>query len=334
MATATASPAKKSAKKKKSAGATPITTTEPSLDDLKRDAIQHRYEIVTFHDCAMGNANGDPENGNASRVDDSTGQGLMTPMAYKRKIRNMLMWLVMAGQIDPERYDIYVKDRGILNEEHRKGYRAIGLPDDMDVLKDLATNGEMDVFPELVRRWMCMHYADIRWFGGMMQTKVPVRSQRGPVQVSMSVSCHPITQWEMAITRVAVTTQGERESGSEHMIGRTNLQPYALFRTNMYISAMLAQQTGFSDADLEILFRSLKEMFEHDHAASTGDTGMRKIYAFKHATRLGNARACELLERVSARLVDPSMPPRKFSDYVVTADATDLPEGVELIEVL
>jgi CRISPR-associated protein Csd2 len=319
--------AKKKAAKKT---ATDVATTEPSFNELKDLAINNRYEAVILWDCFQGNFNGDPDNGNAVRLDDATGQGLATPMCLKRKHRNVVQLFGENGVVDPEFNDIYVKDRGILNDEHRKGYRAIGLPDDMGEAKKLLSNGA-EPFMDRVRRWMCRHYYDIRTYGAMMATKIPVRSQRGPVQVTMSRSYHPVTPWDLPITRVAVTTREERESGSEHMMGRTNLQPYALFHTNVYVSALLAEKTGFSDGDLETLWKGLEEMFEHDHSASTGDMHCRGIYIFKHATRLGNARAKDLLGRVTATLKDPTTPPRCFEDYDVAVDDENLPDGIELI---
>lgn len=73
-------------------------------------------------------------------------------------------------------------------------------------------------------------------------------------------------------------------------------------------------------------------MFEHDRSAARGLMATRKVVVFKHATTLGNAPAHLLFDRVKIRRVDADKPPRQFADYTVTVDKTNLPVGVEVIE--
>jgi CRISPR-associated protein Csd2 len=312
-----------------SAAAVSIATTEPTFQTLRERAIQHRYEMVYLIDCKDGNPNGDPDNGNVPRTDDVTGQGLMTGMSIKQKIRAYIELQVRAGILPEDGYDIYVKDGGTLNDEHRQGYRAIGLT---LTDEDKAPKGPQDEEPykDRVARWMCQHYFDTRTFGGMMETSVPVASRRGPVQVAHARSFHPITPWDMTIIRRAVTTR-EEKARMDHTMGRIDFQPYALFAVHIYVSAMLAEKTGFSPCDMAVLIGALREMPEHDHSAAR-HMNCRGLYVFKHESKLGNARAASLLSRVTARLKNEEVPPRCFEDYEVLVDRENLPAGIELIE--
>ena len=107
------------------------------------------------------------------------------------------------------------------------------------------------------------------------------------------------------------------------------------------------RRTGFSEADLALLFEALETMFEHDHSAARGEMSTRKLIVFKHGSVLGKAPAHALFDRVKVcRAVDGALrdlddkglgnlpPARKFSDYAVTIDRAGLPEGVEIIEKL
>jgi CRISPR-associated protein Csd2 len=90
--------------------------------------------------------------------------------------------------------------------------------------------------------------------------------------------------------------------------------------------------TGFADDDLNLLWEALTEMFDHDHSAARGMMATRRLIAFKHSSALGNARASDLFARVAAATMAET--PRSYSDYVVTVDRTDLPEGIEVRELV
>ena len=117
-------------------------------------------------------------------------------------------------------------------------------------------------------------------------------------------------------------------------MGKKSIIPYALYRGEGYVSAMLAQKiTGFSEDDLELLWTSIINMFEHDRSAARGKLCMRKLIVFKHDSALGNAPAHILFDKVSVKLKDGVTTPRHYSDYDIIIDK-DMPEGVTLIEKL
>ena len=315
--------------KKKSAPETDAADSDgPSPDDLSQSAIANRYEFVLLFDVTNGNPNGDPDAGNAPRVDPETGHGLVSDVCLKRKVRNYIT-LAKSGNDGPQPgYDIYVKEKAILNDQHRRGYDALGLDPAEKPKKDEESADAR------VRRWMCQTFFDIRMFGAVMTTKVNAGQVRGPVQFAFARSIDPIVSLEQSITRMAVTTEkeSEKQDGGNRTMGRKEIVPYGLYRVHGFISPHLAAQTGFTDDDLELLFTALEQMFEHDRSASRGEMGACRLIVFKHDSALGSAPARKLFNAVTVSANDPAQPPRSFEDYTVAVDTASVPDGVEVIE--
>lgn len=288
--------------------------------------IQNRYDFILLFEVKDGNPNGDPDAGNLPRLDAETGHGLVTDVCLKRKVRNFVG--VTHGDAPP--YEIYVKEKAILNQQHERAYKALNI----DLSADEGKRKGGDKVDE-ARRWMCQNFFDIRTFGAVMSTGVNCGQVRGPVQLTFARSISPIVASEHSITRMAVATEAEAEKqgGDNRTMGRKHTVPYGLYRAHGFISAHLAQQTGFSGDDLELLWQALSQMFEHDRSAARGEMATRGLYVFKHENALGKAPAHRLFELIQVKQNDPSRPPRSFSDYTVSAPTFGaLPEfpGVEL----
>lgn len=276
------------------------------------EPIKHRYDFVLLFDVADGNPNGDPDAGNLPRLDPETGEGIVTDVCLKRKVRN---YVELAEGGKPP-HAIYVKEKAVLNRKHQEGYTAL----DKDPKKKTAD----DV--RAVRGYMCQNYFDVRTFGAVMSTEIDAGQVRGPVQLTFSRSIGPIVALDHSITRMAVTN--ERDLEKERTMGRKSTVPYGLYRAHGFVSAAQARDTGFSDTDLALLWRALGEMFEHDRSAARGMMATRGLYAFEHASELGSAPAHQLFGRI--RVVRRNGVPRRFDDFEVTVDDIDLPAGVTL----
>lgn len=285
------------------------------------DPIKNRYEFVYLFDVENGNPNGDPDAGNMPRLDPETGHGIVTDVCLKRKVRNY----VELTKGDQSPFCIYVKEKAVLAERRAPAYQATE-----------GQEGEARV--QAARRWMCANFYDIRTFGAVMSTKENNCGQvRGPVQLNFGRSLEPIVPLEATITRVAVETprEAQEQGGDNRTMGRKHFVPYGLYRAHGFISAALAAQTGFSQADLDLLWEALQNMFEHDHSAARGMMAARKLIVFKHATSLGNAPAHKLFDLVKVeRNGNDDKPARAFADYRVTIDRANIPQGVELVELL
>jgi len=271
-------------------------------------------------------ANGDPDAGNLPRVDAETGQGLVTDVCLKRKIRNFVHLTKNAQRP----YDIYIKEKAVLNETNREAYREIGAEEELE--SDKKRKGSQETV-QSARDWICRNFYDVRTFGAVMSTRVNCGQVRGPVQITFSRSVSPIVSQEHSITRMSVATleEAEKQSGDNRTMGRKFTVPYGLYVCHGFISAHLAQQTGFSEEDLELLFQSLERMFEHDRSAARGEMTVRGLYVFKHDGKLGNASAHSLFERIQARLKEGVSVPRVFNDYKIIVSDQDLPSGVTLM---
>ncbi|HML75746.1 MAG TPA: type I-C CRISPR-associated protein Cas7/Csd2 [Anaerohalosphaeraceae bacterium] len=267
------------------------------------NAIQNRYEFVYLFDVENGNPNGDPDAGNMPRIDPETSFGIVTDVCLKRKIRNY----VQLVKNDQAPYCTYVKEKAVLTSQQRKAYEALKID-------DKKKNGD-DI--EKARLWMCQNFFDVRTFGAVMSLKECNCGQvRGAVQMNFGRSIDIVCPRELTITRMAVATEKEADSqsGDNRTMGRKNIVPYALYRTEGYISASLAEQTGFTEDDLKLLWDALINMFDHDHSAARGKMCARKLIVFKHDSKLGNAPAHKLFETVKIKSCD-GKPPRSFDDY-------------------
>ncbi len=292
--------------------------------------IKNRYEFVFLFDVKNGNPNGDPDNANAPRMDFETQLGWVSDVCLKRKIRNYINLVKVDDDGKPEAgYDVYVKERSILNQTHQKAYDALGLK-----ITDKTKAQEKNDMADKARNWMCQTYFDIRMFGAVMTTGVNCGQVRGPVQIAFSTSIDPIVAQEQSLTRMAVTTEAESENqdGSNRTMGRKDIVPYGLYRCHGFISAPFAAQTGFSEEDLELLFKSLENMFDHDHSAARGEMNTRNLLVFKHDSKLGSSPSHKLFDAVSVKKKEGVEVPRSFADYVVTIDRSVIPEGIEVIE--
>lgn len=286
------------------------------------EPIKNRYDFVILFDVENGNPNGDPDAGNAPRIDPETGLGLVTDVCLKRKIRN---YVEMVKENDPA-YRIYIKSGVPLNRSDAEALTALEV--DKDLAKVKKSDPDLDI---KLRDWMCSHFYDIRTFGAVMTTfvknKLNCGQVRGPVQLGFARSVDPIAPQEVTITRVAITTEEDAEKKGTEM-GNKQIVPYGLYRAEGFVSANLARKvTGFSEEDLELLWEALLNMFENDHAAARGKMVLRELIIFKHDSELGNAPSYKLFDAVTVQRKEGVLVPRSYKDYVVTV-ADTLPEGV------
>lgn len=288
-------------------------------------ALKNRYDFVLLFDVKDGNPNGDPDAGNLPRVDAESGRGLVTDVCLKRKVRNYVG--LAKGETAP--YEIYVKEKAILNKQHERAYIGIGAAELLNGSDKKRKGGDK---VDEARAWMCQNFFDIRTFGAVMSTGVNCGQVRGPVQLTFGRSVDTIVSLEHSITRMAVATEAEAEKqgGDNRTMGRKFTVPYGLYVAHGFVSAHLAAQTGFSEEDLGLFWEALVNMFDHDRSAARGEMATRGLYIFKHASELGNAPAHSLFQRIQPKRNDGVIAPRDWEDYGVTVNREGLPVGVEL----
>lgn len=298
-------------------------------------SIQNRYDFVLLFEVTDGNPNGDPDAGNLPRLDAETGQGLVTDVCLKRKVRNFVSLL----KGNDQKFGIFVREKAILNEQIERAYEEsesvkAGVRSWQEWQKDKKkTQKPQRHYEDLARDWMCENYFDIRTFGAVMSTsdkpeddgvgsklKQTAGQVRGPVQLTFARSVEPIVALEHSISVCAARKADKPIEEQIGIQGRKHTVPYGLYVAHGFVSSFLAKQTGFSDNDLAVLWDALSKMFEHDRSAARSEMATRGLYIFKHDSELGNAPAHKLFDLIQInRSNGNDVPPRSFKDYSVTS---------------
>ena len=308
--------------------------------------LTRRHDFVLYFDVKNGNPNGDPDAGNLPRLDPGNGKGLVTDVCLKRKIRN---YVDLAKEREPG-YRIYMSDGAVLNRQNQEAWTDLKI--DPDKAKDFSRLPKKEGDAREITAWMCRNFFDIRAFGAVMTTEINAGQVRGPVQITFAQSVEPVTPLEISITRSSVTNERDLEKG--RTMGRKHIIPYGLYRAHGFVSAPLASHgikgTGFTDADLELLWEALGAMFEHDRSAARGEMATRGLIVFEHESKLGNAHADKLFKRVKewrkkpdadgndpanrhaigSQAIDNWPAARSFDDYWITVDEEAAPTGVTI----
>ncbi len=289
--------------------------------------VENRYDFVYFFDCQDGNPNGDPDSDNSPRVDPETFQGLISDVCLKRKLRNYVYQRQQGKDGIKKGYDLFVQAGHTLESRQR-------LP--FEHLKGEITAKKNETKAEDVKKardWMCANFFDIRAFGAVMSTTDFNCGQvRGPVQITFSRSLDRVFTTEHTISRQAFTGEKDIKPGATGTFGRKHTIAYGLYRTHGFVNAAFAKQSGFSDEDLQLLWKALENMFSIDQSAARGFMSPRALFVFQHDSALGEAPAHRLFDLVSTKLKDDVVSPRKFADYEpIVVDEAKIPAGVKLI---
>lgn len=310
---------------------------------MSQTPLTNRHDFLMLFEVTNGNPNGDPDAGNMPRLDPNSNRGLVSDVCLKRKVRNFVeQFPTERTASDANGFNILIKQGAVIEAEQKKGIEAAK---GQDKAKDKQAEAAM--------RWLCREFYDVRTFGGVLSTGDDVMKGsawgqvRGPVQFTFGRSFHPITPLEITITRCAVTK--EEDKAKERTMGNKHIVPYALYAAKGYISPAFAERTGFTQADLDLLFKALLQMFEHDRSAARGEMVVRGLYDFEHVgtqhennaeqnkreARLGCAHAHKLFEGIKVDLTDEAKTkgfPESFADYKVTCvwDQELPPNGVRL----
>lgn len=305
-------------------------------------AIQNRYEFVYYVACTNANPNGDPDMGNAPRIDPQTMQGFITDVAIKRRIRNYIQ-TAYAGQPG---MNIIVQQSTNLNRHIAEAKRAAGV-EDCAKEKEAVYAG---------RKKACELFFDVRTFGAVMSTGPNAGQVRGPVQIAFGKSLDPVLPMDISITRTAVAEtikdgkvedylKMEAETAEDKLrtMGRKQLIPFGLYEIRGFVSANLAAETGFDDDDLQALFEAILNMYEHDHSASKGEMSVvSPLIIFKHVgndsdavqrvrqAKLGCAPAHKLFELVHVQKKADVEFARSYRDYDAVVSVDNVPSGVEI----
>ncbi len=305
-------------------------------------AIQNRYEFMYYVACINANPNGDPDMGNTPRMDPQTMLGYITDMSTKRRIRN---YIVAAFEGQPG-MDIIIQQSTNINRHIAEAKRAAGVED--------CAKGKNEIYKG--RQKACEMFYDVRTFGAVMSTGPNAGQVRGPVQITFGKSLDPILPLDISITRMAVADNIDNGTVEDYLkkeaetpedklrtMGRKQFIPFGLYEVRGFISANLAAETGFDDADLKALFEAILNMYEHDHSASKGEMSVvSPLIIFQHVgtdtdpvqkvrqAKLGCAPAHKLFQLVEVRKKPDVAYPRQYTDYDAVVHLDAVPSGVRV----
>ena len=306
-------------------------------------SIQNRFEFMYYVACTDCNPNGDPDMGNMPRLDPQTMQGYITDAATKRRIRN---YVELAHRGEPG-MNIIIQQSTNINRYIAEAKREAGVEDCAKAKESVYAGrkkaGEM--------------FYDVRTFGAVMSTGPNAGQVRGPVQITFGKSVDPVLPLDISITRMAVADklkdgatvedykkwEEEQSEDSLRTMGRKQLIPFGLYEVRGFVSANLAEETGFDDDDLNTLFEAILNMYEHDRSASKGEMEVvSPLIIFKHIgtdtdadqrkrqAKLGCAPAHRLFDLVKVSKKDSVTYPRTYRDYDASVAIGSVPAGVQI----
>ncbi len=306
-------------------------------------SIQNRFEFMYYVACTDCNPNGDPDMGNMPRLDPQTMQGYITDAATKRRIRN---YVELAHRGEPG-MNIIIQQSTNINRHIAEAKREAGVED--------CAKAKEGVYAG--RKKACEMFYDVRTFGAVMSTGPNAGQVRGPVQITFGKSIDPVLPLDISITRMAVADkvkdgatveeykawEEEQPEDKLRTMGRKQLIPFGLYEVRGFVSANLAEETGFDDDDLNTLFEAILNMYEHDRSASKGEMEVvSPLIIFKHIgtdtdadqrkrqAKLGCAPAHRLFDLVKVSKKDSVTYPRTYRDYDASVAIGSVPAGVQI----
>jgi CRISPR-associated protein Csd2 len=262
--------------------------------------LENKIDFKVFVQVIDANPNGDPLNGNRPRT-SYTGHGEMSAECIKRKIRNRMQ--DMNQNIFVQSADRCDDGFGSLSERAEA------------TLKGCKTKEEY-------AQTACATWTDVRSFGQVFAFKKKGEDGvsvgvRGPVSVHMAKSISPVDINTIQITKSVNGEPAEKKSsdtmGSRHMVD------YGLYEIKGSINVQLAEKTGFSESDAELIKECLRTLFINDASAARPDGSMEviRVYWWKHHCKDGQYSAAKVHGSVKAVLKDSVRIPSSFEDYEI-----------------
>ena len=262
--------------------------------------ISNKYDFVVLFSVKNANPNGDPLNGNRPRINHE-GIGEVSDVCIKRKIRNRMMQLGsdVLIQSDDNKVDEYksIKDR-------------IENTIDKNILKDKVKFSE-----QVNKTWI-----DVRTFGQVFAFKGDDMSVgvRGPVSIHSAFSIDPINITSIQITK-SVNSTGDSSKKSSDTMGMKHRVDFGLYKFAGSINPQLASKTGFSDEDVEVVKKSLIELFEDDASSARPDGSMEviNVYWWKHNNQTGQYSSAKVHNSLKVYRKNQDIEAKDVNDYVI-----------------
>lgn len=266
--------------------------------------LQNKIDFVVLVKVRNANPNGDPLNGNRPRT-TYTGHGEISDVCIKRKLRNRFQDMGEAVFVQSaERCDDGFSS---LSERVSGNIKSFSSSDDY-------------------ARQACEKWIDVRTFGQVFAFKIKDKKEgvsvgvRGPVSIHQAVSCSPVDVNSMQITKSVNNDPGEKK-GPDTM-GTKHIVEFGLYKVKGSVNVQLAEKTGFSREDANLLKEALRTLFVNDASAARPDGSMEvvRVYWWEHNNKIGQYSAAKVHDSLKVTLKKGVMIPASVEDYDITLD--------------
>ena len=266
--------------------------------------LKGKIDFTLFVSVSNANPNGDPLNGNRPRI-NLDGYGEISDVCVKRKIRNRFQDLGQRVFVQP---DDRTDDGFRSLKERAEGCEELN--------KEISRKKKAD--RDLCAQIACKEWIDVRSFGQVFAFKGEEVSfgVRGPVSIHQAVSLSPVDIISMQITK-SVNSEAGKESKASDTMGTKHRVRFAVYKVMGSVNVQLAEKTGFSQEDAEILKESLKTLFENDASSARPDGSMEvcRMYWWQHAEKTPAVSSGKIQRSFKINEVNR---PSKFEDYNIT----------------
>lgn len=274
-------------------------------------SIQNKIDFVALVSVKNANSNGDPLDGNRPRTDYS-GYGEISDVCIKRKIRNRMQDMGKS---------IFVQS----DDRATDGYKSLS-----DRAKGVIGNEKnIDAYAQKA----CKEWLDVRTFGQVFAFKSGSVSVgvRGPVSIHQAVSVSPVEVSTMQITKSVNSEPAEGRSSDT--MGLKHFVRFGLYEIKGSINVQLAEKTGFSDEDAEVVKECLRTLFINDASSARPEGSMEvvKLFWWKHNCKDGQYSSAKVHRSVKITLKEGVVTPESVDDYDISLEALDglVPECIE-----
>ena len=274
--------------------------------------LKNKIDFVALVVVNNANANGDPLNGNRPRT-DFEGLGEMSDVCIKRKIRNRMQDLLEG------KGNVFVQS----DERSDDGAKSLS--------ERAASLGKIKDVEEFCKK-ACEKWVDVRSFGQLFAFKGASASigVKGPVSVHQAVSVDPVEIYSMQITK-SVNSE-TKEGKSSDTMGMKHFVKFGLYEIKGSINVQLAEKTGFTDEDAELIKECLRTLFVNDTSSARPDGSMEvvKLFWFKHNCKDGQYSSAKVHRSVKVSLKDGLSYPKSVDDYNIMLEEL---EGLQVDEI-
>ena len=277
--------------------------------------FDRKIDFAVLVSVSNANPNGDPLNGNRPRT-DYRGFGEISDVCIKRKIRNRMQDLG---------HPVFVQS------DDRADDGCISLK---ERAKDLEKIKNQDEFA----RTACARWLDVRSFGQVFAFKgfgCASVGVRGPVSIHQAVSMNPVDAYSMQITK---SVSGERKSESDRgsdTMGLKHFVRFGLYQIKGSINVQLAEKTGFTQEDAQVIKEALRTLFVNDASAARPDGSMEvvRVYWWEHNCKDGQYSSAKVHRLLKVQQKAEVEMPSSVDDYDIHLDelpglACEVIEGI------